>query len=1348
MRAVPINRTCPGSTMRYSGQVMTQQKSPSEASTRPVIYLHAKGRAKAGPEDIEALLGLGCTVCSHLAAEGTVRTAHGFDQPGALLGELAERFPGRPIGFIRAGLRPTGQQLAELTAILERADEPLVLTALSNANTALNPFAGLTAPEEPGDDEPGELVGLLAPGYLHALSHWTDHFAILSSATAERMAEAAGNTLMNRLESVKGRLAVPDYLFVHDPGIDTYEQSELQPHESPYPPPFGDLSARLQQWMDSGIRQLPLPGAAEQPATLHITHSWGGGIAHWIDTFILADREHVHFQLRAEGPQSDQGCGQKLSLYAGNELRCAIASWWLRPPIRSVEDHVSDYQRIFEHLCRRYRIGRVIVSSLIGHSLDALRSGLPTLQVLHDHFPLWPLLSVNPHPYLRDQRPVDLETALAEETGQREFEDKDAAAWSGMRKAYVQALADYHVTIVAPGRSVLELQSRLEPAFEPQSAHVIPHGSPVPDTGQTVAPRPRSDGRLRMVVLGRIQAGKGRQLLLDSLDDLTEHVQVYLLGSGKSGEEFFGRTGVDVILEYRQDELPALLDAIGPHFAALLSIVPETFSFTLSELQRLGIPAIATRVGSFPDRIADGETGWLIDPHPRALVDRVAGLCGAIAEIEKVRSNLPGVEVATPEAMLSAYNSVFPVPAGPVAIYPAEADDRQTQVAASQHEALLAAQELQRAAEAQEALRRELDERTEWALDTNRQLKREQQVRADVENALATMRASLSELQARYQELAARNAELAARNVQLAAQNKHQEEQIATVLSSKTWRFTKPFRVAHRLVGRFALARAWNPLRWPGLASDFAEDVSRLGIKGALRGLQDATGSQADAGRKEPGQEEAARTAGTPEPPKAFPSIEQPDVSIVIPVYNKWPLTAACLSSLAETAGGLTFEVIVVDDGSDDETQESLAAIEGLIYIRNDRNLGFVGSCNRGARRARGEYLVMLNNDTRVLEGWLDELVGTLKRRPDAGLVGARLVYPDGRLQESGGLIFSDGSGWNYGREDDAGKPDYNFMREVDYCSGACIAMRTELFVQLGGFDERYAPAYYEDTDLAFRVREAGLKVLVQPASTVIHHEGATSGTDTSAGVKRYQPVNQKKFVERWREQLRLQPDSVDDKRDHAALRAASEHRIGGRILFIAAPPPDSSQDKADELPARLMNCCIDLGYGVTWLAHGSSPARSCTHRLQAAGIEVLDGPWVSSLPDFFAGRGPRFDYVFVCGHELLADYLALINDHCPNSRLILDAVECDYPRAVARAEDEPLTAQQRSALWSRHLALSAIDVADVVLLGNEADKERLAKDFPGKRAHVLGHRDRSETAEDRTADDCESLAALFALFS
>ncbi|MDQ3317697.1 MAG: glycosyltransferase family 2 protein [Actinomycetota bacterium] len=260
------------------------------------------------------------------------------------------------------------------------------------------------------------------------------------------------------------------------------------------------------------------------------------------------------------------------------------------------------------------------------------------------------------------------------------------------------------------------------------------------------------------------------------------------------------------------------------------------------------------------------------------------------------------------------------------------------------------------------------------------------------------------------------------------------------------------------------------------------------------------------------------------------PHLPKPSVSIVIPTYNAARYVESCLRALDETLPrGYDVEIIVVDDASSDETADVVsrwAARGGRVRgVRNEANAGFIGSCNAGAEEARGDLLVFLNNDTLPLSGWLPPLVRTLVEQPGAGAVGGKLLYPDGRLQEAGGVIFSDGSGANFGKSTgDPEAPLQNFFREVDYCSGALLATRRELFLDLGGFDGRFQPMYYEDTDYCFQVRDAGLKVYYQPESAIVHYEGGSAGTDISTGMKRYQAVNRETFVRKWATALERQP--------------------------------------------------------------------------------------------------------------------------------------------------------------------------------------------------------------------------------
>ena len=150
--------------------------------------------------------------------------------------------------------------------------------------------------------------------------------------------------------------------------------------------------------------------------------------------------------------------------------------------------------------------------------------------------------------------------------------------------------------------------------------------------------------------------------------------------------------------------------------------------------------------------------------------------------------------------------------------------------------------------------------------------------------------------------------------------------------------------------------------------------------------------------------------------PFAVPCAGEPEASIVIPVYGQWPHTLACLRAIAAHPPSAAVELIVVDDASPDDSLTHLARIEGLRLVARPANGGFIAACNDGADAARGRVLVFLNNDTVPQPGWLDALLDTLGSHAGAGLVGAQLLYPDGRLQEAGGVVFADGSAWNYGR--------------------------------------------------------------------------------------------------------------------------------------------------------------------------------------------------------------------------------------------------------------------------------------------------------------------------------------------
>lgn len=450
--------------------------------------------------------------------------------------------------------------------------------------------------------------------------------------------------------------------------------------------------------------------------------------------------------------------------------------------------------------------------------------------------------------------------------------------------------------------------------------------------------------------------------------------------------------------------------------------------------------------------------------------------------------------------------------------------------------------------------------------------------------------------------------------------------------------------------------------------------------------------------------------------PFSVPASDTPIASIVIPVFNQFEHTLACLRALAAHPPAANTEIIVVDDGSSDETAAALPLVAGLRFHRRSKNGGFIAACNDGASLARGAYVVFLNNDTVPQPGWLDALLATFDAHPGTGLVGAQLVYPDGRLQEAGGLVFADGSGWNYGRMEAPDAPRYAFTRETDYCSGAAIALPLHLFNELGGFDQRYSPAYYEDTDLAFAVRQSGLKTLYQPSARVVHLEGVTSGTDVKQGAKAYQVRNQEIFADKWQAQLAsARPPNTEP--ESAALR--ERHRT---VLIIDALTPKIDRDSASLRLVNLMRLLREDGAHVVFVPTDRSHAGEYTSVLQQLGIEVWYAPFAARMPSWLREHGRRFDSILVCRHYVMREMLPLLRSHAPQARLVFDTVDLHYLREKRGAELANDPARMRAAERTRQLELDIIARSDATLVVSQVERELLAVDAPDARVEVLSN--------------------------
>ena len=800
------------------------------------------------------------------------------------------------------------------------------------------------------------------------------------------------------------------------------------------------------------------------PVQLHVVHDLGGGIEKWLGDYTDADPARGNLVLRSFAHGAPAGAG--LALYAGARATEPLQAWTFTTPIEGAAAAHGEYRAAFRSVLERHGVDVVIVSSLVGHSLDALDSDRPTLLVAHDYFPYCPAINLH---FGAPCRACDGDR-VAE--CHRDNPDYDAfpaftpAERVRVRERYMELVASPRVTLVAPSRSVVENLRRLDSRFAGVRMEVVPHGDDRP-LSRRERPEPARGDRLRVVVLGVVSHAKGLRLLEEAMPRVAEFADLYFLGAGEAGELFRNAPHVQVVAQFARAELPDHIASINPHVGLLASVVEETFNYALSELQSMGVPVLATRRGSFPERIEHGRTGYLFEPTAGELVAALRHIDADRYTLAAIRERLKDWQPRSAREMVADYHRLAQV-AQPRGSRPAglETGGDLQQAFAAQAVTTAGIWKQLKSTSLQLALVAEARARERRGQEQESrafQVRIESLEREGARNAerIAALERSLAEAGARSNELS--------------AQLQHANARLAETFASTSWRVSAPVRVVGRasrklkLLGRClaALARDRDHL------GDNTRRLRRAWQAGGLHEVKKTLLDFAPSLDRLDAWHEYRATFRREVRPRIVESIatmaKKPRISVLVPTYNTpEPMLRQMLRSVEEQLYP-EWELVVADDGSSEPhvarvLQEHAGREPRIRLALSQDNRGVSNATNRALALATGEMVVLLDHDDLLEEQALYRVAeAVVADDPDFLYSDEALVSADGTHVKRYAL-----------------RPAFSleYLRSHPYIVHL-VGFRTSLLKELGGLDESLRIS--QDYDLILRAVERARKIVHIP---------------------------------------------------------------------------------------------------------------------------------------------------------------------------------------------------------------------------------------------------------------------------
>ncbi len=1034
------------------------------------------------------------------------------------------------------------------------------------------------------------------------------------------------------------------------------------------------------------------------PRLLFVTHAWGGGVEQQVKSLAasFSGRARVAI-LRPCDSQSVE-----ITLPSGSLYRFASADWsTLVAALRAL-----NFERLHLHHVHGFPSDILDLDEALGVPLDCS---------LHDYASICPQYQlVDPDGrYCGEPDESGCNLCIL---GRPHAWELNIAEW---RAAWAATLrrAD---RVMAPSKSVAEKVRRYLPDLV---IKISPHAeSPI------TFPRV-----VKVALLGALSKSKGLSVaraVADLAEGTNSPLALRLIGhAAEPLPKNLTATG-----SYETDDLPRMIAMERPDVLWLPSQVPETFSFTLSTAIASGLPIVASNLGAFPERLQGISKASLLpfDSSPEswhhALLHAGATATAAVARAFSQTQNaelltsyypeLPHAVDGSNAAPLATLLERSRWILSPTAQAPRPLIDVFRVGVFGGHRAsvnvieqsLIALPDGER-----EIVARSVYDKLSESLTQSLREARIAHANLEEEHADASVRwrRVLDDADDRATAARAHIKNLETERIQLKAQNVQLDAQLNELWQSTSWKITRPLRGAVSRARRLRHAVAVTAKlvrRAPALARGGLARYRR----GGWRSLRDRVELEFRATEpiiaiSLPSAEETRIEALT------LPTTAgSPAISIVIPVYGQHPTTFACLKTIAAEPPRNRFEVVIMDDCSPDPAATALASVRGVRIVRNETNLGFIGNVNAGAHAARGAWLIILNNDTLLRPNALNALLDTFEQHTNVGLVGAKLLNADGTVQEAGGIVWKDGSAWNWGRGQNREDPRFNFVRDADYCSGAALAIRRDLFLEMGGFDTFYAPAYYEDTDLAFRIRARGMRVLYQPAAEVFHLEGVSHGRNENSGIKAYQVTNSKKFFERWQ-------SSLTSHRENAVEPDLEAHRGSvSNILIVEACMITPDQDAGSVRLLNMLKILKSDGHHVTFVADNLEYKQKYVTQLQQIGVEVLHGAFAGTIRKVLQTRGKSLDAIMFCRHYVASRYVDQVRAFAPHARIVFDTIDLHFVREEREATLRNDAAMLRAAAVTRAKELGVMKHSDLTLVVSEFEQALLAEILPTAKVDII----------------------------